>query len=84
MKYSTALTSWFVVFSISLIRVASWILKFEYNESRVALASILKVGISLISSFFARKKSQDISTKTRCFISAYSLKTDRKLSVLQA
>src|SRR5690606_14676133 len=82
MKYSTALTSWLVVFSMSLMRWASASLKPAAMSSSRALAAALKGGTSATPGWAARHCSQRISTITRYLIRPSSLKVSRSGAVL--
>ena len=64
-KYSTALTSWFVVRSISLMRFAWSSEKLATIASSAALVSAEKAGTSVISGRFASACNQRTSTVTR-------------------
>ena len=80
MKYSSALTSWFVIFSICFISTAYSVVKFSYN-----FLSFLKLfGSKSISSGSFNSQSAikySISTSKRYLISASSEKKAEKIFV---
>jgi hypothetical protein len=73
-KYSTALTSWLVVFSWSFTAWASAREKSAATASSAARVAAEKAGTSAMAGSAARALSHSISTLTRYLISPNSLK----------
>jgi hypothetical protein len=84
MKYSTALTSWFVVRSISFTRAASATLKPSASARSFAVAAAEKAGSSTMPGSAASASSHSTSTFTRARIRPYSEKIGRSASTLPA
>ena len=84
MKYSTALTSWLVVRSISFTRAASATLKPSARARRRAAAASEKGASSVMPASAARASSHSTSTRTRARTSPYSEKIGRSASALPA
>jgi len=84
MKYSTALTSWLVVASMSLMRAASATEKSAATFCNVVRAAAGKGGNSMMPGSSDNATSHAISTATRRCISPYSLKIGRNASTLDA
>ena len=84
MKYSTALTSWFVVRSIALIRAASSSENFSASDASALRAAGENGATSAMSAASASASSQRTSTSTRRFMRPYSLKIGRRFSTLAA
>ena len=82
-KYSTALTSWLVTASISLMRWASASEKFCGSESKKASSAVLILGTSGRPAA-ANANNQWISTNTRWRIKAASESQGRRASSLLA
>ena len=84
MKYSTALTSWLVVRSISLTRAASAMEKPSASARRRAWAAAGNGASSTIPGSAASASSHSTSTWTRALIRPYSEKIGRRASTLAA
>ena len=82
MKYSTALTSWFVVFSMSFTRWASATEKPSASARSCAASASESAGHSGRPGCAASAASQAHSTATRRFTRPYSEKTSRRSSTL--
>ena len=83
-KYSTAFTSWLVVRSISLMRLASSSEKSATIASNAALVAALNAGTSVISGRLASACNQRTSTVTRAWIKPNSERKGRRASHLLA
>ncbi|MNF84559.1 hypothetical protein D3C84_669290 [compost metagenome] len=83
-RYSTALTSWLVVRSISFTRSACSRAKLSASWLSTSWASAEKAGTSPMPSWAARRCNQRTSTRTRKRIRPYSLKIGRRAPVLPA
>ena len=83
-KYSTAFTSWFVVRSISLMRMASSTLNSATILSSSAFDVSVKAGTSSICGLVDSICNQRTSTSTRYFNKPYSLKILRNSTLLPA
>mmetsp|Transcript_7868 Transcript_7868/g.14690 ORF Transcript_7868/g.14690 Transcript_7868/m.14690 type:complete len:223 (+) Transcript_7868:2130-2798(+) len=77
-KYSTDLTSCFVIASVRFTASASSTSKFSTRESRYACVSALKGGTSAMSAHWDKCCIHLISTSTRLLMRPYSLKTPRR------
>ena len=84
MKYSTALTSWLVVRSISLTRAAWATLKPSASARKRAFAPSEKAASSVMPGSAASASSHSTSTFTRARIRPYSEKMGRSASTLPA
>ncbi len=84
MKYSTALTSWLVVRSISLTRAACATLKSSARARRRCAAAGENGASSAMPGSAASASSHSISTLTRALIRPYSEKIGRSASTLEA
>ena len=83
MKYSTAFTSWFVVFSMSFTRWASATPKPEAIPSSNAASSAARGGHSGMPGCAQSAASHAHSTATRLFTRPYSENTSRKASTFE-
>jgi len=84
MKYSTALTSWLVVRSISFTRAASATEKPSANARRRPEAAAEKAGSSTMPGSAASASSHSTSTRTRALTRPYSEKIGRRAPALAA
>ena len=84
MKYSTALTSWLVVPSISFTRAACTGLKPSARARRRVVAASENAASSTMPGSLDSASSHSTSTLTRALISPYSEKIGRSASTLPA
>jgi len=84
MKYSTALTSWLVVRSISFTRAAWAGAKSSARARRRAVAAAENGASSTMPGSLASASSHSTSTFTRALIRPYSEKIGRRASTLPA
>src|SRR3546814_7721891 len=80
MKYSTALTSWLVVRSMSLTRAASAVEKPSASASRRFAAAAGNGASSGMPGSAASASNHSTSTRTRAWISPFSENTGRNAS----